>query len=230
MSNPTELSTLSGAIAPEAPAAPAAPKSVGDTLYPEGAVLAEGEKPAEEAPAEGEVVVEEDAPAEAPKPVDPTSYELKLPDGMTVDEPLMTKFRAAAAAANLDNTGAQGLVDLYTEALQSQVSAQMKAFTETRASLQAEVAKMPEFQGAERERSLTILGSAIAEFGDPSVKEMLGNNLLGDHPGFLRMLLNMSKALTEGDPTPVGQPTGKPSGGARTQQTLGQTFYPEQGQ
>lgn len=229
------VSTVAGAVAAVAPE-PVAPKSFTETLYPDQAAAdaAQREKdaaevaPPEPVKTEAELAAEAEAakaakPAEA-EPVDPASYTITLPENFTVDDAIMSDFRKAAAAAKLDNSAAQGLMDLYVKSSTAAAVAQDAAFTQLRAQMKAEVDKMPEFIGEAREKSLQTIGRAIDEFGDPSVREALETNLLGDHPGFIRMILNMSSALVEGAPTLIG----KPAGQGNQRKTLGQTLYPNQ--
>ena len=230
---------------PDAPAGQAQPApSLAQTLYTPPAATA-----AEPAAAETPVVEAADPPAvepaaadAAPKPIlgqDPAAEEaqpapltaesygaLTIPDTISAQPELVDSFKSLALAQSIPPGAAQALVDFYSTALTAQAKATTDAWAETQSAWTSSIQAMPEFQGDARSQSTALLGGLINEYGDPSVREFF--SLTGDHPGVIKMMLNLAQALVgEGAPTPQGSPGKlagiKPNGGAP--RTLGQTLY-----
>lgn len=239
-----------------APAEPKveAPKTLGDTLYdapkgdepkPAGDPPKEGDAPlkAEESSAEltdeekaAKEIADKAAAEEAAKITDPTKYELKVPENVTVADDTLTAFKAEAAKLGLTNEAAQSFMDMHIAGLEAshtqfQEGAQT-AFNDLRAEWRKECEAMPEFTGAQRKENLAAVAAALDEYGEFTevdgkkinvTKQMLETTGLGDNPAMVRMVYRMAKALKEGTPTSVGRPIGEKTG----PKTLGETFYQE---
>lgn len=80
---------------------------------------------------------------------------------------------------------------------------------------------LPAFQGEQRAKSLETLGKLMDEYGSPEARAILDESGLGNHPAICNYLLKVGAALTEGEPTPPGEPP-KRQDGART---AGEIFY-----
>lgn len=232
----TEPTVAGAAAAPviEAPASPAAPQTLGDSLYPAPAEPpadpATPADPAVELPA-GEAPPEPDAAkppeSEAPVVLAAADYKFTFPENISVDDAVMTDFREAAAEAKLPNESAQKLLDMHVKGVEQTVAklqeAQVQQFRDTQADWTRQIDAMPEFQGAERERSLAVIGRVLDEFGSPEVREIFNLTGSGNNPHVVKMILSLANALVEGEPTSVGNP---PTG-AKQGRTFGQIFYPE---
>lgn len=226
---PTEASAppvgemLAKATAPAAEPAPE-PKSLGEELYPDPpsseAPTAEPVKEPEAKPAESEPEAKPESEP-APAPLTLESYtDLKVPDTITVSEPILNEFKALALETGMTPEAAQKAVEFYARASTEAAKAQTQAWEATRAQWTADINAMPEFQGDRAARSAAVLGAAIEEFGDPSVREFFAAT--GDHPGVVKLILNMASALVEDGPMPQGGPA--ISGGKKS---LGQILYPD---
>lgn len=187
---------------------------------------AEGDKPAAEAAkpaAEGD----KPAPAEAAAPAapEPVAYEYALPESLTMDDALKGQFHTALDAFRADPAkGAQGLLDMHAQAMQSYADGlareQHRVFGETRKGWQTEVMADEDLGGAGYQ---TTMG-AIARMRDLLVPEsrrgafdqMLLVTGVGDHPEFLRLLHNAARIYDEAPMPPPGPrpppDIGKPQG------------------
>lgn len=197
--------TTTEAPAPDAPAstllggAPTSPPAAADASPPT-------ETPVTEAPVDaaagGDQPVEakpEDAPA-------PLVYDLKLPDGVTLDAPALEAFTALATESKLSPEVAQNLLTKHAEALKTSrealVSAAQAQFQETQDAWKGEVKAMPEFATPTAEKqSLQAIGRYMDEFGSPEVRSILDATGAGNNPHIVAMMLKTAKALAEGGPT-----------------------------
>jgi hypothetical protein len=150
------------------------------------------------------------------------SYDaIALPEGYTVNDAVMSKFKETALAAGVKPDQAQSLLNLYGEAAQAQLDAQLADFNQTQTTWKAEVANLPEFK-TNKDAATATIGRVLDEFGDAQVKQIFDLTGAGNHPSVVKMLLAIGKQLGEGEPTPPGGPANK--GGPKT---AGQILYPD---
>jgi hypothetical protein len=208
---------------------------------PDPAAPAEPAKAAEPAPA-----AEPAKPAEPEKPAEGEALDLKPYDGLkmseafAVDDATMTEFKTAAAEEGITPKGAERLLGMYEKVLQTQIAPYAEAMKEystlqtVNATWTEEVGKMPEFQGEAGKRNQELLGKILDEFGGTpaegqlSIRDHLNLTRAGNSPLLIRLILEMGKALVEGEPTPVGSPGSlagpKPNGKAGPR-TAGDVLY-----
>lgn len=184
------------------------------SIMAEAATLPEGgETPPTETPTSDTPPVEGET-KEEPKPEGPPEkYELTVPEGSTVDAPLMEKFEATVKEMGLTNEQAQKLVDLYSN---KQVELG-KAFASTVEQWRAELKADPNYQ--------ETFGFARKgmQFGDPEFQQLVSMPGWGDNPIMVRFLAKIGKA--------VGEDRFIEGGGARADadplQSLFPTMYPK---
>jgi hypothetical protein len=166
--------------------------------------------------------------ASAPAPIDPASYDFKLPDDFTVNEDAMTIFRREAAEARMTPDQAQRLLDAHITAgragAEALLAAQQQQFTQTLEKWRGEYQSWPEFQGERRTQTETLIGRIMDEYGSPAAREAFATTGAGDNPAVLRMFLNMASRLAEASPTPQGNPPAQRA----QRKSLGEVFYPQQ--
>lgn len=210
---------------PDASAAPPAP-TLAETLFSEGGTPQALDTPAPDAVVEPEV----GAVSEAPAAIDPASYELSLPEGFAVDDGLMTEARDAFAAAGVPADKAQSLLDIYTKASQSALTAAQTAFETQQSEWLTTINSMPEFQGSTREKSLTAIGKLFDDYGTPEAKDALNMAGVGNHPALVKFIHSIASVLSEGTSVPGGRPVNPGPNGQRggAGRSLGQTLFPDQ--
>ncbi|WP_316391870.1 peptidase [Citrobacter farmeri] len=164
-----------------APAGEPAPKE-GDTHQPG----AEGDKPAEEKPADDKK--QEGAPEK---------YEFQAAEGVELDTEALKEFEPVAREMNLTNEQAQKLVDVYPKILAGVQQRQVEAWQQTTEQWAADVKADKEIGGDSLTANLSVAQRAIDQFGTPDLKEYLNSTGLGNHPGLVKFCVKVGKAMSE---------------------------------
>lgn len=128
----------------------------------------------------------------------PESYEaFKMPDGVEVDTAMLAEFQPVAKELNLDQAGAQKLVDLYTKASAQMAERQQKVWADTQDKWVADAKADKEYGGEKFNENVAIAKKAIDAFGTPELKEALAATGAGNHPEFIRFCMRVGKGLAE---------------------------------
>lgn len=226
------------------PVTPPAQMSVQDALY----------APAAEAPVTPPVEAPVTPPVEAPvappvppptepvvePPVEPTPEEAALavvpteasaytftpPEGFTVDETAMGKFRDLALSKSMSQGEFNTALSLFTESLSQQAAAaqaaQLQTFQDTQTDWLRQINELPELQGQRREGTENSIGKLLDEYGTPEVREIMNVAGVGNNPALVKMFIKLAAALGEGAPPPQG----KPPAAVKQVQSLVDVFYP----
>lgn len=181
--------------------AEAAPKEAAVTDSPTSLL----DKPAEEAKAP-----EAEKPAEEPKAIDPASYEVKLPEGITREDPLVAAFLEGAAGAKLDGAAVQAVLDKTAPLVAEAMQAPYKAWNDLNTAWKDQFRADPELGGANFDNTLGVINGALDRFGTPELKEALRLTGAANNPHILRYLHALSLPYAEG--RPVGASPGATSG------------------
>jgi hypothetical protein len=152
-------------------------------------------------------------------------YTFDLPDGFTADDTMLGRFRELALKNNLDPALAKDLQGLYVEATQAAGQRLQQEWTNITTGWRDEVMAMPAFAQDRWDQTCTRLGRVMEEFSTPEDRAAFDSTGLGNHPAFVRLVLNLTDALLEGDPTPPGNPTPNPGQRKGGRQSLGQSIY-----
>jgi len=143
---------------------------------------------------------------EATAPVVPESYDLKMPEGVELDEAAASEFTAIAKELKLDQAAAQKLADVGAKMAQRQVEAHAK-LVETWTE---QVRTDKEIGGDKLDENLGIARKAIDAFGSPELKALLNSTGLGSHPEVVKLAYKVGKAISE-DRFVSGAPKGNVS-------------------
>ncbi len=172
-------------------------------------------------------------PVAPPAPVVPESYDLKVPDGSTVDPVLVDRTAAKARELGLTNEAAQKLFDSEvkdaTDRETAASAALVKAQEESRKALldawapngaewkkqQDEWTKLskadPTIGGEKFNQSVESAGMLVAKFEQqrgPALREFLDNTGFGRHPTVLSFLEWAGSQMRESTFATNGSPTG----------------------
>lgn len=186
-SNAGTAGAPAAAPAPAAAATPAAPGSflADPTPTPEqGATGAQA--PTQDGPKQGE-----SAKAEGEKPK--ADVELKLPEGLQVDEAALGKLKAMVADGKLNAEGAQELINLQAEASKAAEAAKGQQFTAWLEQTKAD----KELGGANLKASHVLAQKALTAYGNDALREVLRQSGLGNHPEVVRAFVRIGKAMKE---------------------------------
>lgn len=161
----------------------------------------------------------------APVVIDPASYEVELPEGVTRDDPFVTEFLKGAADKGLDNATVKDLVKQVGPLLKDQLEAPFRAWQDMNNQWVAEVKADPQIGGAKLATSIqTIHAGIAAALPDAAqakaVHEALRTTGAGNNLAIIRLLHAMSARLTE---KPVVQGDGPV---APQQRSMAERLYP----
>ena len=199
--------------APAAPAAPppqAAPIETGtQTAAPEASAPADTPLPTEATPA-----------VQSALPVEAVTYtDFSAPEGVLMDQDIMTEFKAAGIDAGISQQQAQKLVDLgvklqgnIEERIETQKAEQLNKWQE-------DARNDSEIGGDKLDENLSIAKKAVDMFASPELVEILNTSGMGNHPEMIRVFLNIGKKISEDGVFSGG---GSPNG----DKTIAQRMYP----
>ena len=182
-----------------APAADAGGTSGDVKVAVDGTVpAAEGTPPAGDPPKEGEEGKKPDVDGDEGKKDDdkpaefkPEDYSFKLPDGAEPDPAQAEQFTSFAIENKVPPELAQKLVDFHADVIGRQV----KAWTDQVNAWGEATKNDPEYGGAAYDQNMGIANRALAEFGGPKLGEAARQYGWGNHPEFVRMMVNVGKAM-----------------------------------
>lgn len=149
----------------------------------------------------------------------PDKYEFKLPEGYELNEGVNKEASELFKGLNLDNAGAQKLVDFYIAKTQEAADAPYKMYSEYREQQQALVKADPEI-GPYLAKVKETVSKAIDSLGDPKLatefRAAMDLTGAGDNLAFVKAFYKLAQRLTEGThvsgsgPSKFGQtPPGK---------------------
>lgn len=137
------------------------------------------------------------------EPVVPEAYDLKMPEGVELDQAATTEFTAIAKELKLDQAAAQKLADIGAKMAQRQADAHaqlVETWTE-------QVKTDKEIGGDKLAENLSVARKAIDTFGSPELKALLNSTGLGNHPEVVKLAFKVGKAISE-DGFVSGSPKG----------------------
>lgn len=219
-----------------APSAPAAPALAVAAIEPAAArsYLTEHGMTAEDAAkitdADLAKKYEEVKAAEAAKPIEYKDF--KFPDGVKLDEKLLSEAKADFAAAKLTQEQAQSFLDRHVAAVKASVEGNIAAFNKMQSDWQAQVQADPEIGGANFEaKTRPAIAKAITTFcpdeaSQKAFREAVSLTGIGNHPQYVKFMARLGASLMEGEPT-----GGKPLAGKGAQKdfdAMASTMYPNQ--
>ena len=141
--------------------------------------------------------------AKPTEPVVPEAYDLKMPEGVELDQAATTEFTAIAKELKLDQAAAQKLADIGAKMAQRQADAHaqlVETWTE-------QVKTDKEIGGDKLAENFGVARKAIDTFGSPELKALLNSTGLGNHPEVVKLAFKVGKAISE-DGFVSGSPKG----------------------
>lgn len=146
----------------------------------------------------------------------PEDYKFELPDGMPADEDKAAQFAQFAIDKKLPPEMAQAAVDFYIKERQAETEKWLETYRDWEKTRLAD----PEYGGADYEKNMAIANVALREFGGPKLGEAARTYGWGNHPEFVRMMVNVGRALGPGA-TEKGGGNGNPG----TAKSLAEGLY-----
>jgi hypothetical protein len=146
----------------------------------------------------------------AAKPVVPEKYELKAPQGQTLDAATLEAFTPIFKKHGLSNEAAQELADVQFKLSADAVKSAEKQVGDQIAQETAAWAKASredkEFGGANFDANAKIANKALAAFGTPELRNLLVESGYANHPAFVRLFWTIGQKLAESSAPTHGAP------------------------
>lgn len=119
-------------------------------------------------------------------------YKFEMPEGVELNQQMADEFKAIAKEANLSPDAANKVAALYAK----QVQASQEAYVKLAEQWQQAVQNDKDIGGEKLQENLGKVREMLDKFG-PGLREELGATPYGNHPGLIKFLVNVSKAMSE---------------------------------
>jgi hypothetical protein len=129
----------------------------------------------------------------APEAVAPESYEFAMPEGVQLDKTAADEFTTIAKELKLDQATAQKVADVGAKMAQRQTEAHAKLVESWVEAVKSD----KEIGGDNLAENLGVARKALETFGDPELRDVLNSTGLGNHPGLIKMMHRIGKAISE---------------------------------
>lgn len=161
-------------------------------------------------PEELQAKYDEAKKADEGKPAAPADYEIKVPEGIEIDEKAVTDFKAIMADDKLSPADrANKLVEMHAAALKASAEKPMQLWFDTQKKWQDEVRADKEIGGTNLDANRSNIAKAITDImGDQAAAtfEALKYTGAANHPAIVRLFARMSKVFVEGGPAAGSAP------------------------
>ena len=138
---------------------------------------------------------------EAKSNVIPENYEIKVPEGMTLEETTIKEFSPALKELKITQGQMQGLIDkVYAPLIKRVVDA---SHQESMATWKKEIdgwkveSQKVLGSGEAGKQNLAIVGKAVMTFGGEEFRQMADDTGVGNHPAFVNFMLKVGKAISQ---------------------------------
>lgn len=146
----------------------------------------------------------EPTPAAPAAPVVPEKYDftkVKLPDGMTLDTPLLTAVEPIFKELQLTQENASKLVEAHAKALAAaEVQREADFKTWMADQVKQHQATLRKEWGLQHDANLQIAQRGLARITSPAMKALLDETGLGNHPEFVKAFFQVGKMVSEDTP------------------------------
>lgn len=140
----------------------------------------------------------------------PDTYaDFSLPEGMPLDDALLTEATPLFKELGLTQEQAQKLVDFQAKQVQASSQSQVDAFNQLMDDWTEKSKNDSEFGGDKFEESIAVARSAIDKFGTPELKQLLEEHGVGNHPELIRFMVKVGKLTAEDVPGGTSVPASK---------------------
>lgn len=222
----------------------AAPADAGSVLYPDDPPRTDGNQPPADPPAgdagEWKEYVpdpaksdEENAAAKAEhdkaKPADDAAdtvpedgkYDLKMPEGVEVDQAMLDQFAPTFKELGLTTKQAQALADKFIEAQAKQGEAQAQNWAKLTGEWVDQAKADPEIGGAKWDATVKNASGVVKRFGNDAFRDYLNASGAGNHPEMIRFMAKVGAMIGEDRPAISENP------GKKIAQDTAAILYPD---
>ncbi len=132
---------------------------------------------------------------------------VELPEGVQMDEQLLTQFKSEAKELGLEPDKAQKLANMYAKRVADANAEAVASHQRQVQDWETEVKNDPEIGGANYEASRETAIRAVDRFGTTELKAFLNETGLGNHPELVKVFHKIGKAIGEGKVITGGEST-----------------------
>jgi hypothetical protein len=148
--------------------------------------------------------------------------EIKIPDGMTIDEPVMKGFVEIVNKFGLGRDAVAELTTLQANAMKNVSEAGNKLYSEMQDKWRSEATADPDIGGERLASTLGGISKLVDKYGSPELRGVLDLTGAGNNPHVIKFLNGIYKQLGEGHFVAPGAP----SLGGKTSEEI---MFPNQG-
>jgi len=168
--------------------------TVDEKLYPDATKTPDAVTPPVEAKPEDKKPVDEVKPVDE-KPAVPAKYELKLPENSPLSAAQVEAVSSYAKEKGLTNDQAQSILEERSTAVASYLTDQTQQFDAQVQKWKEAVQADPELGGANFTQSAHLSKQVAEKFGGAEFIKELDDTGFGNHPGLVRLLVRVGKAM-----------------------------------
>jgi hypothetical protein len=170
-------------------------------------ILDAGDESSAEDKAAAQAIVDaaaEDAGKEGSDVVPDTYADFVLPEGMQLDEALLTEATPMFKDLGLTQEQAQKLIDFQAKQVQAGSQKQIDDFNQLKSDWRDLSKNDGEFGGDKFDENVKIAQSAISKYGTSELKQLLEDHGVGNHPEVIRFMVRVGQTLKEDVPGSTG--------------------------
>lgn len=123
--------------------------------------------------------------------------ELKLPEGMTLDDATLASYKATAKELGLDSPKAQKLLEFQNGITAAAEKARAESYAKMEAEWTAALKSDPEIGGPAYEASEKNARLAVQKFGGQPLEQLLVAAGLANHPTLVKTFARIGKAMSD---------------------------------
>lgn len=138
-------------------------------------------------------------------------YDLKMPEGIELDQALLDAIAPEFKELNLTQAQAQKLADKFIETQQARAEKQGEAWSATITKWVDDAKADKEIGGDKWDSTKADAQRAIKTLGTPALGEYLNASGGGNHPELIRLMAKVGAMLKEDNPAGGGDGGGKPA-------------------
>lgn len=131
----------------------------------------------------------------------PDTYaDFSLPEGMQLDEALLSEATPLFKELGLTQEQAQKLVDFQAKQIQAGSQSQIDAFNQVKNQWLDDTKNDKEIGGDKFDENVKVAQLAVSKYGTPELKQMLEDHGIGNHPEVVRFMVKVGREMAEDVP------------------------------
>jgi hypothetical protein len=138
------------------------------------------------------------------KPI--TVADIKLPEGVQADKPMVEGFVALVNEHKISPALQAALIDLQSKSIQALSAKDSENWNATQGQWEKDIKADKDFGGQNYDATIADVGKFMAAFGNDEVRAAFDLTGAGNHPAIIKMLATAAKMIKEGSPVLPGAP------------------------